>query len=143
MSCEWLFFTGPFQIKGVFKYDSPREISVKEFVFLWWILWKLRKPLLIYIIMLCPKMSKHFILYMTVSYVTFPGKIRMGWMIKDSFLSHWSFFMIKAGEHYLIPCNKLELRTIMVRNGSENKIINKKFRICLMYFFMFSCILKF
>ena len=47
--------------------------------------------------------------------------------------------MIKAGEHYLIPCKKLALRTIKVRNGSENKMTTKNLSIfqCIFSFFMY------
>ena len=37
--------------------------------------------------------------------------------------------VFKARELYLISCKKLALGTLMVKNGSEKKIITKKFGI--------------
>ena len=57
------------------------------------------------------------------------------YLLKPSVIGH--FLVIKAGEHYLIPCKKLALKTIMVKNGSENKITTKIFSI---FQCIFSCL---
>ena len=52
--------------------------------------------------------------------------------------------MIKAGEHYLIPCNKLALRTIMVKMGAKTKlqVISLEFFHVFIYFEILKTVVK-
>ena len=62
--------------------------------------------------------------------------ISSNWGVKKYFLKVDCFIVFEAREHYLIPCKKLALRALMVKNGSENKIRTKKF---VIFKFIFSC----